>query len=121
MNSVPEIVAIICTIGLPVVLGMYLGLVNYRNRHKENMELIKLGIVPTNSRPKPKPSKYRALRNGFLCVGISLGILVSIITIKIFNIQESDGVFWVIGLGLFFLGLSYLVFYYVVKDKDLDE
>nr|WP_317174762.1 MULTISPECIES: DUF6249 domain-containing protein [Dysgonomonas] len=95
---------------------MFLGLKSIASKHKERMELIKQGIIPPDQ-TKPTPNKYRSLRNGILCVGIALGLIIALIISRVMELGE-DEAFWVVASGiLLFLGLAYVTFYILVKDK----
>ncbi|MFC4674869.1 DUF6249 domain-containing protein [Dysgonomonas termitidis] len=116
MHNIIPIVAILSSVALPIGFGMFLGLKSIASKHKERMELIKQGIIPPDQR-KPTPNKYRSLRNGILCIGIALGLIIALIISKTMNLSE-DQAFWVVGSGvLLFLGLAYVTFYMLVKDK----
>lgn len=111
------IIALLSAVALPIGFGMYLALVGIRSKNKENMELIKQGIVPP-PQSKPTPNRYRSLRNGFLCVGIALGLIIGNIVTEIFHTLEE--VYIMASFVLLFLGLAYILFYFVTKDKDLE-
>lgn len=83
------------------------------------MELIKQGIVPPEESKAP-PSKYKTLRNGILVIGIAIGLGVGLIIGKTLNLGE-DNMFWSVApCILFSLGLAYLIFYMMVKNKDFE-
>lgn len=111
------IIAILSAVALPVGFGMYLGLVALRTRSKENLELIKQGIVPP-PKSKPTPNRYRSLRNGFLCIGIALGLIVGNIAETYLALEEG---YTMAACVLLFLGLAYVLFYFVTRDKDLED
>lgn len=116
MNEFVPIIAILSSVALPIGLGMYLGLRSISTKHKERMELIKQGIIPPEQ-TKPTPNKYRSLRNGILCISIALGLIIALIISYVMHLDE-DQAFWVVASGiLLFLGLGYVVFYLMVKNK----
>ncbi|MFV0312793.1 MAG: DUF6249 domain-containing protein [Dysgonomonas sp.] len=116
MHNIIPIVAILSSVALPIGFGMFLGLKSIASKHKERMELIKQGIIPPDQ-TKPTPNKYRSLRNGILCVGIALGLIIALIISRVMELGE-DEAFWVVASGiLLFLGLAYVTFYILVKDK----
>lgn len=120
LDDLVPIIAILSAVALPIGFGLYLGLVGLRTKHKENLELIKQGIVPA-TQAKPTPNKYRSLRNGFLCVGIAIGLILGIILKTVFSLSEDTGFFILAACILLFLGLAYILFYLVTKDKNFDE
>lgn len=113
------IIAILSAVALPIGFGLYLGLVSMRSKHKEDMELIKQGIVPP---PKSAsvPNKYRSLRNGFLCVGIGLGIVIGMAVNSGIGVRENNEFFVLASTILIFLGLAYILFYWVTRNKDFE-
>lgn len=122
LDDLIPIIAILSAVALPIGFGMYLGLVYFRNKHRENMELIKQGIVPVaQEQAKPTPNKYRALRNGFLSIGIGIGLFLGILIINLTGISEGYGFMIVASSVLLFLGSAYVLFFLVVKDKNLEE
>ncbi|WP_101689909.1 DUF6249 domain-containing protein [Dysgonomonas massiliensis] len=117
------IIGAIMIFGIPM-LAIYLGIYNTKMKNRENMELIKQGIIPPQKEHvKPTPNKYRSLRNGFLCIGIGLGIIVGLIIYNNSSLDLGKGEYmFVMGASiLFFLGIAYVAFFMVVKDKNLDN
>lgn len=120
LDDLVPIIAILSAVALPIGFSLYLGLVGLRTKHKENLELIKQGIVPA-TQAKPTPNKYRSLRNGFLCVGIAIGLILGLILKTVLSLSEDTGFFILAACILLFLGLAYILFYLVTKDKNFDE
>lgn len=116
IESLIPIVAILSSVALPIGLGMYMGLRNISTKHKERMALINQGIIPPEQ-TKPTPNKYRSLRNGFLCIGIALGLIVGMIFSQLAFPDIQWRFFILSGSVLLFLGLAYVAFYMMVKDK----
>lgn len=111
------ILAIICTIGLPIVAGMVLGLRWIKTRNEERMGLINQGIIPPDA-PKRKatPNRFVALRNGILFVAIGIGIIVGFLCSEYLVIGQGNE-FWVTGASVvFFMGVGYLI-YFLVSQK----
>lgn len=122
-NLVP-IVAIVCIFGVPFIIAGWVIVKAVTSDKKVRMELAKQGIVPPDRETaKPVPNKYRALRNGFLCIGIALGIIVSIIVCYSVDFEDFGWDLMVVaGSVLLFTGIAYLAFYVMVKDKqDIDS
>lgn len=123
LHELIPIVAIISTIALPAGFGMFLGLTSIRANHKENMELIKQGIIPQpKTKAKGTPNRYRSLRNGILCIGIGIGAIVGLMTSNLLSIGDNPSVIIVMGAPiLIFLGLAYVIFFCLTKNKNLGE
>lgn len=120
MGDFTGIIAILSSVALPIALGMYIAIRSIKNKHDERMELIKQGIAPPED-AKSIPNKYKTLRNGILILGVALGLVIGLLVGKNLNLNE-DNMFWSVAPSiLLFLGLSYILFYFVVKNKDLDE
>jgi amino acid transporter len=112
--------AIFCIFVVPVG-GLYMFIRLIVSKNKERTELARHGIVLPPEAMKPSPNKYVSLRNGVLCVGIAIGLVAGII----FNMygEYDDHVEFLIlcSSTILFLGLSYIVFYLIVKDKNMDN
>ena len=67
------LVAIVCAVGLPVVLLIVLVVRTTRTKHEERMAMIEKGIVLEE--PERKANKFNALRNGLLMIGLALGAI----------------------------------------------
>ncbi|MDR3056827.1 MAG: DUF6249 domain-containing protein [Dysgonomonas sp.] len=116
MGELIPIIAILCAVGLPVVFGGLVLLKLMSSDKKVRMELAKQGIIPPPEGKTP-PSKYTSLRNGFLCIGIAIGLVLGVIVAPDVAVTL-DFQYLIIGSSvLLFLGLAYVVFYLVVKDK----
>ena len=114
------ILAIICAVGLPVVLGAYILIKLIGSNNKERLELARHGIVMPE-RVKPSPNKYRSLRNGILCIGVAIGIIIGLV-LTTTNLYDYHVEFMVIcSSTIFCLGLSYIIFYLIVKNKNLEN
>lgn len=71
------ILGVICTIGLPIVMAIFICYWVLTGKHKERMAMIERGIVPEEAeRQKANPNRYIALRNGILMISLALGALV---------------------------------------------
>ena len=114
------IIAIICAVGLPVGLGAYVLIKLINSNNKERLELARHGIVMPE-RVKPSPNKYRSLRNGILCVGIAIGIIVGlfITTVKLYDYYVEFLI--ICSSTILCLGLSYILFYLIVKNKNMEN
>ena len=115
------VIAIITTIGLPIVTGLVLGIILMKNKHKERMGLINQGIIPPD-RPKRKPIPNRlvSLRNGIILLSIGIGLSVGLLLGRYMSIDE-EYIFWVVSASiLLFLGLGYLIYFLVTKNIPIE-
>lgn len=109
--------AIVCTIGLPIVAGWVLGVQWIRSRNQERMALINQGIIPADSpkRRKADPNKLVSLRNGIVLISLGIGIIVGFLCSEYMAIGWGNE-FWVTGASVvFFLGVGYLAYFMVVQ------
>lgn len=110
------ILAIICTIGLPVIAGWILGLQWIKSRHAERIGLINQGIIPPDSpKEKSNPNRWVSLRNGIVLIALGIGIIVGFLCSEYLVIGRGNE-FWMTGASVvFFLGIGYLVYFLVVQ------
>ena len=79
MGELIPLLAIICTIGLPIIAGWILGMQWIKSRNIERMGLINQGIIPRHTKEKVRSQsfriaskRYRSDRIGYRHHGISL-------------------------------------------------
>ena len=123
------ILGIICIFGLPILTVAFVLVKLITSNNKERLELARHGIIPP-VQSKPSPNKYRSLRNGILSIGVALGIVLGLIIMPYFKSNEDysnyvvfvDHIKFLILCAtiIFSLGLSYLAFYLIVRNKNLD-
>lgn len=116
------VIAIICTIGLPIITGLVLGLRWMKTRNEERMGLINQGIIPPDT-PKRKsdPNKMVSLRNGIVLISLGIGIIVGFLCSEYLVIGHGNE-FWVTGASVvFFLGIGYLVYFLVTQKMPLTK
>jgi len=120
MEDLIPIIAILCTVGLPITAGLVIGLNAVRNDHKERMGLISQGIIPPNrSKQKSNPNRFVSLRNGIVLIALGIGIIVGFLCSEYLVIGQ-DNEFWVTGASVvFFLGIGYLVYFLVTQRMTL--
>lgn len=105
---------------VPFIVGGSILFYLLKARNKERMELIRQGIIPSQQM-KATPNKLIALRNGCLAIGLAIGIIVGMIVD--YNVEYSDmGSFLImLSSSILFLGLGYIAFYLLVRNRDTDE
>jgi len=116
MGELIPIIAIICTIGLPIIAGWILGLQWVKSRHAERMGLINQGIIPPESpKKKSNPNRFVSLRNGIVLIALGIGIIVGFLCSEYLVIgQENE--FWITSASVaFFLGVGYLAYFLIVQ------
>lgn len=114
MNDVVSIITILSAVALPVALGMYLAIRSTSQKHRERMEMIKQGLMPPSDEKEP-PNRLKTLRNAVLLIGIGLGLVVGLWIANTMGLDE-DASFWAVGPSIvFFLGISYLIYFFLSK------
>lgn len=113
------LVAIICAVGLPVLLLIVLVVRTTRTRHEERMAMIEKGIILEE--PERKANKFGALRNGLLMIGLALGAIVGIYMDH--SIPTDWEGFTVIIFTILGGGVAYLIYFFIIlkmmeKEKD---
>ncbi|MDR0395174.1 MAG: hypothetical protein LBH77_08470 [Tannerella sp.] len=112
--------AIICIFGLPILAVAFVLVKLITSNNKERLELARHGIVPP-VQAKPSPNKYRSLRNGILCLGIAVGLVAGIIITSCKGCEYYVEFLIICSSTILCLGLSYIVFYLIVKDKNMEN
>lgn len=113
------LVAIICAVGLPVLLLIVLVVRTTRSKHEERMAMIEKGIVLEE--PERKANKFNALRNGLLMIGLALGAICGI---ALEETMPSDWegfaviIFTVLGGGIAYLAYFFIVLKMMEKEKE---
>ncbi|MDQ8005100.1 MAG: DUF6249 domain-containing protein [Pedobacter sp.] len=114
-----ELVAITMFVGAFALVFGIRYLIN-----KEKMAMIERGIDPGVKKSTPKP--FISLKFGLLMVGIGLGLLVSLFTVRglfgndMTNAEEGQAVAVYFGSIFIFGGLG-LISSYVIEKKWLDQ
>ena len=129
-QNLVAMLAIVCIFGLPILAVAFVLVKLITSNNKERLELARHGIVPP-VQSKPSPNKYRSLRSGILCIGVAVGLILGMIIMSNYKSDEDysnyivfvDYVKFLIvcSTTIFSLGLSYIIFYFIVKDKNLDN
>ena len=113
------IVAIVCAVGLPILLLIVLVVRTTRTKHEERMAMIEKGMILEE--PERKANKYNALRNGLLMIGLSLGAICGI---ALDETMSSDWqgftvvIFTVLGGGVAYLAYFFIVLKMIEKEKE---
>lgn len=120
MLDLVPIIAIICSVGLPIATALVLGLKRLNADHKERMGLINQGIIPPDSpRKKAAPNRFVSLRNGIILVCLGIGIVVGFLLSNLSENYEIDSFFSLAASIVFFLGIGYLVYFFVTRNMTM--
>ena len=114
------IIAIICAVGLPILAVAFVLVKLITSKKKVHLELARHGIIPPAD-TKPTPNKYNSLRTGILCVGVAIGLIVGMAIISEKSYEDYIKFLIVCSSTILSLGLSYIAFFFVVRNKNLDN
>lgn len=122
MEDLAGIIAILCAVGLPIATGLILGFKKINSEHKERMGLINQGIIPPDSpKKKSNPNRFVSLRNGIILVCLGIGIIVGFVISNFSDEFEIDGFFSLAASIVFFLGIGYLVYFFVTRNMTMPK
>lgn len=89
--------------------------------NKEKMAMIERGLEPGLSRPRASaPKPFLSLKFGLLLVGLGLGLLIALFTVRAMGINEDESVAVYFGCLSIFGGLG-LILSYAVEKSWLDK
>ena len=115
IEAIIPIFAIIFTFGIPGLIIFWAIYI----KHKERMRLIDSGLTPdevkkffTNTVIR-NASPYKGLKWGILLSFLGAGIIVGTLMYEVFKL--SDG--YTFGVVVLFIGLGFLTYYSVIKNK----
>lgn len=123
MEELIPLLAIICTIGLPIIAGWILGMQWIKARNIERMGLINQGIIPPDHTPRKKsdPNRFVSLRNGIVFIALGIGIMVGFLCSEYLVIGQGNE-FWMTGASVvFFLGVGYLVYFLIAQKMPVSQ
>ena len=103
-ETLVAVLSVICAVGLPIVMTIFICYWVLTGKHKERMAMIERGIVPEEAqRQKANPNRYIALRNGMLMASLAIGALIGILIESCFTFTNE----WHWLRGLFLLGTPF--------------
>lgn len=122
MEELIPIIAILCTIGLPIATGLVLGYKKITSEHTERMGLINQGIIPPDSpKKKANPNRFVSLRNGIILICLGIGILVGFFISNYYDEYMTDSFFTIGASIVIFLGIGYLIYFFVTQKMQPNE
>lgn len=117
------LVAVLAVFGifiLPVGSVAFLLYYLLKTRNNQRMEMLRQGLVPS-SQMKAAPNKFTSLRNGCLFLGLAVGIIMGLTAINLLECDDMSCFLIMLSSSILFLGVGYIVFYFLVKNKNTDE
>ncbi|MDD2437618.1 MAG: hypothetical protein PHG27_05850 [Massilibacteroides sp.] len=113
------IVAIVCSIGLPIIMIIILGVQAQRGRHAERIAMIEKGVVLEE--PEKKANRYPALRNGLVMIGLSLGLIIGLL---VEPYLPNYGDYFSLGIPAFtilFGGIGFVIYFFFSRKMQEKE
>lgn len=114
------VLGIICTIGLPLLLAIIASTKQISAKHAERMAMIERGVILEE--PEKKPSKYGALRNACVMIGLALGAIGGLFAKNLYSPYtwwEAD--FLIFVLTVLGGGLAFLVYFFIVRRMEKND
>lgn len=112
------LVAIICAVGMPVLLLIILVVRVSQAKHAERMAMIEKGVILEE--PVRHVNKYNALRNGFLLIGLSLGAMAGLWAGRyIEDYLESN--FMIFVLAILGGGIAFIVYFFLARKMERED
>lgn len=119
-DVVVPLVAIICSVGLPVLVLIIYAVKTTQAKHEERMAMIEKGIILEE--PEKKANRFNALRNGLLMIGLALGALAGVFLNDSFPYDW--GGFSVVVFTILGGGIAYLIYFFILlkmMEKEKEE
>ena len=121
-ETLVAVLGIICSIGLPVVMTIFICYWVLTGKHKERMAMIERGIVPEEvQRTKANPNRYIALRNGMLMASLAIGALIGILIESCFTFTNVWQWLLFPMITVFFGGIGFVVYFFLSHHLEQKE
>lgn len=113
------IVAIICTIGLPVLVISIIVYKNVQTKHQEKLAMIEKGMILQE--PEKRTNKYTALRNGLLLVGLAVGAMIGLGISETWLRDSFAGDFMIAIMTILFGGIAFLAYFFMIRSMQKQD
>ena len=108
------LLAIICTIGLPILLVSLIVYKSVQTKHQEKLAMIEKGIVLQD--PEKPVNRYTALRNGLLLVGLAVGAMLGLFISETWLRDSYAGDFMIAIMTILFGGIAFLSYFFIIRS-----
>lgn len=118
-NLIIPIVAIVCAVGLPVIMVIILGAQALRGRNAERLAMIEKGFILEE--PEKKANRYPALRNGIVMVGLAIGLIIGLLVdpyLPLYNDYFSLGI---PAFTILFGGIGFIIYFFYSRKMQEKE
>ena len=113
------IVAIICTIGLPILVISIIVYKNVQTKHQEKLAMIEKGMILQE--PEKRTNKYTALRNGLLLVGLAVGAMIGLGISETWLRDSFAGDFMIAIMTILFGGIAFLAYFFMIRSMQKQD
>ena len=113
------IVAIICTIGLPILIISIIVYKSVQTKHQEKLAMIEKGMILQE--PEKRTNKYTALRNGLLLVGLAVGAMIGLGISETWLRDSFAGDFMIAIMTILFGGIAFLAYFFMIRGMQKQD
>ena len=113
------IVAIICTIGLPILVISIVVYKSVQTKHQEKLAMIEKGMILQE--PEKRTNKYTALRNGLLLVGLAVGAMIGLGISETWLRDSFAGDFMIAIMTILFGGIAFLAYFFMIRSMQKQD
>ena len=113
------LLAIICTIGLPILLVSLIVYKSVQTKHQEKLAMIEKGIVLQD--PEKPVNRYTALRNGLLLVGLAVGAMLGLFISETWLRDSYAGDFMIAIMTILFGGIAFLSYFFIFRSMQTKD
>ena len=113
------IVAIICTIGLPILVISIIVYKSVQTKHQEKLAMIEKGMILQE--PEKRTNKYTALRNGLLLVGLAVGAMIGLGISETWLRDSFSGDFMIAIMTILFGGIAFLAYFFMIRSMQKQD
>ena len=113
------IVAIICTIGLPILVISIIVYKSVQTKHQEKLAMIEKGMILQE--PEKRTNKYTALRNGLLLVGLAVGAMIGLGISETWLRDSFAGDFMIAIMTILFGGIAFLAYFFIIRSMQKQD
>ena len=113
------LLAIICTIGLPILLVSLIVYKSVQTKHQEKLAMIEKGMILQE--PEKRTNKYTALRNGLLLVGLAVGAMIGLGISETWLRDSFAGDFMIAIMTILFGGIAFLAYFFMIRGMQKQD
>ncbi|MDD4514172.1 DUF6249 domain-containing protein [Massilibacteroides sp.] len=113
------IVAIVCAVGLPIIMIIILGVQAQRGRHAERLAMIEKGFILEE--PEKKANRYPALRNGIVMIGLALGFIIGLFVDPYISEKSGYVSLAIPVFSILFGGIGFVIYFFFSRRMQEKE